>query len=87
MSRRVTLDGRALHCCCICGRLEPWGPTWSHYSNWIEIDDQKPIAKCCSDDCRAEAGKNCENVTKAMKKRAQDVEFMRAPVFSNQEAG
>ncbi len=78
LQRLRAIDGRALHCCCICGKLETWGPTWSTYCSYKEMDDCKPIPKFCTDWCQKAGGDEAANVTTAMKQRASDAEW-RAP--------
>ena len=51
-ARRVTPDGRHLHCCCVCGKLEPWSKGWSWYGSYKDLEDCTPVKKFCSDRCR-----------------------------------
>ena len=83
--RRKSTTGRLLHCCCICGKLEPWGSTWSGYYSIKDIDDCVPIPKCCSDPCRDRAGPEARNVTEEMKATARAGE-MREPNIVYREA-
>ena len=64
-----------LHCCCICGRLEPWGTTWSTYCSYKELDDEVPIPKFCSEKCRLAGGEDASLVTDAMRRNAKDAEW------------
>lgn len=75
MQRRKTKNGKLLHCCCICGVVEPWGRTWSWFGSYKEEDDGSPLAKFCSDLCRGKSGLSCQNVTDAMKKSAREKEW------------
>jgi hypothetical protein len=83
--RRKTTSGRLLHCCCICGALETWNPhRWSTYCSLKELDDGIPIAKFCSQTCRAKGGHNAESVTDAMKMKAREAEW-REPALAYRE--
>ena len=73
--RRKTASGRLLHCCCICGALEPWGDTWSTYCSFKDMDDGASIPKFCSNNCRQQAGAAARNVTAEMKERARASEL------------
>jgi hypothetical protein len=72
---RRAANGRRLHCCCICGKLDVWGSTWSTYCSVTEMDDCKPIPKFCSEWCQKAGGKESSNVTEEMKLRARDAEW------------
>lgn len=76
---------RLLHCCCICGKLEPWGPTWTVYCSIKELDDEAPIPKFCSRKCRNKGGDEAQAVTEEMKRRAKDAEW-REPEFVYRDA-
>ena len=39
------------HRCTICGRDGFWGPTWSWYGSYKQLDDGAPVVKICSDAC------------------------------------
>lgn len=73
--RRVATDGRLLHCCCMCGKLDTWGETWCHYSSIKQVDDGEPIPKFCSDKCKQRGGTNAGRVSAAMRQAARDKEF------------
>lgn len=49
-------DGEPLarvHICTVCGTTGPWGPTWSWYGAWRDVDENpEKIVKCCSVVCR-----------------------------------
>lgn len=65
-----------LHCCCICGKVDFWGDSWSWYGSVRDEDDDLPVAKFCSKECASKAGRNAENVTDEMKahaRRRQDI--------------
>ena len=83
--RKKTPDGRLLHCCCICGKLEPWNNNWTCYASVKELDDQVPIPKFCSPACRSEGGSRAQKVTKEMKRAAKDLEW-RDPITAYREA-
>jgi hypothetical protein len=73
--RKRATDGRALHCCCICLKLEPWGPTWSYYASLKEEDDCTPFPKFCSEVCVEKGGPNTRDVTATMKETAKEMEW------------
>lgn len=83
--RRRANDGRPLHCCCICGRLDVWGPDWTTFCSLKEIDDGTPIPKFCSKACRMKGGRAAGAVTIEMKIRARDAEW-REPRLVYREA-
>jgi hypothetical protein len=83
--RRKTADGRLMHCCCICGKLAPWGEGWSTFCSELELDNSTPIPKFCSEACRQKGGKDAQSVTLDMKKRAKDAEW-REPRLAYREA-
>jgi len=78
-------NGRLLHCCCICGKLETWGDTWSTYCSVKDMDDVEAIPKFCSEWCQKAGGPKASNVTSEMKQRARDSEW-REPVTVWREA-
>src|SRR5262249_22402485 len=78
--RRKHADGRLLHCCCICGKLQPWDNNWSTYCSEKEIDDGTAIPKFCSVECRNAGGENASKVTNEMKHKARDSEW-REPIL------
>jgi hypothetical protein len=83
--RRRAGDGRILHACCICGKLDVWNDGWSTYCSWKEIDDEVPIPKFCSDKCREAGGSAARNVTAEMKRMAKDAEWREpTPVYREQ---
>jgi len=73
--RRKTIEGRLLHCCCVCLKLEVWGRNWSTFCSVRELDDEVPIPKFCSSVCREEGGDRCINITDDMKRAAKDKEW------------
>jgi hypothetical protein len=75
LQRRKANNGRLLHCCCICGKLDTWGETWSTYCSFKEMDDCAPIPKFCSEWCQKAGGAAASNVTGEMKQRASDAEW------------
>lgn len=77
--------GRLLHCCCICGRLDVWGESWSAFYSYKDLDDCEPIPKCCSEGCRKKAGPRSKNVSAAMIAIAHAAE-MREPNIVFREA-
>lgn len=83
--RRKTAQGRLLHCCCICGRIDTWGDGWSTYCSEGDIDDGVPVPKFCSEDCRSKGGRGASNVTPAMKQAAKDSE-RREPALAYRDA-
>lgn len=85
LQRRRRADGRLLHCCCICGKLDVWRDGWSTYCSMKDEDDEIPIPKFCSSDCRAKGGIAARNVTETMKQIAKDAEW-REPNLVYREA-
>jgi hypothetical protein len=83
--RRKANNGRLLHCCCICGRLDTWGDTWSCFCSEKELDDEAPIPKFCSRKCQKLGGPDASNVTTEMKREAKDAEW-REPHIAYREA-
>lgn len=73
--RRTDRDGRALHCCCVCGKLETWTGDWSWYGSYRDVDDGKPLAKFCSASCKAKGGPVASLVTEEMMAYARQKEF------------
>jgi hypothetical protein len=76
--RRMTRNGRPLHCCCICGVLAPWADGWSCFTSIQEIENCEPYPKFCSPACRRRGGPDAQNVTQEMKRAAKEQEW-RAP--------
>lgn len=76
--RRRDANGRALHSCCVCGKTETWGPTWSAYYSWKDLDDKVRVPKFCSDKCKSTAGPKAKNITEAQIAVAHEHE-MRPP--------
>lgn len=72
---RRAANGRLLHCCCICGKLDVWGDTWSTYCSVKDMDDGEPIPKFCSKPCQKMGGPNASAVTDKMKRHARDCEW------------
>ena len=83
-NRRVLLDfpipvgmrkrahtGAVLHCCVVCGALEPWSDDWSWYGSYEEMDDGVPLQKFCSQKCV----KNVRAVTIEMCAEAREHEY------------
>lgn len=73
--RKKSATGRLLHCCCICGKLDVWGDSWSAYYSYKDLDDGKTLPKFCSDKCKSSAGPRAENVTDEMLKKVRAQEF------------
>lgn len=42
--------GVRLHTCSVCGKAEPWGPTWSWYGSLMDCDNGD-VVKYCGPDC------------------------------------
>jgi hypothetical protein len=72
--RRKTATGRLLHCCCICGKLDVWGGSWSTYCSESDIDDGVAIPKFCSAACKSQGGPHAANVTEAVKETSREAE-------------
>lgn len=83
--RRLDGQGRQIHCCCICGYIGRWTGKWSWFGSDLDLDEGRPIAKFCSDLCKAKAGDNAENVTTEMLQTAKDAEW-REPRLAYREA-
>lgn len=45
--RRRSPDGKALHACCLCDTVAPWGPEWRWYGSDREEEDGVPVMKFC----------------------------------------
>jgi hypothetical protein len=73
--RRRDAGGRLLHCCCICGRLAPWGDGWSYYGSYKDLEDGTPVPKFCSEVCKAKGGPDAAHVTAEMKETARASEW------------
>ena len=84
-SQRKRENGKLLHCCCICGRLETWGDSWTAYYSMRELDDAVPIPKFCSEKCEKPGGIAAANVTQEMKRKAKNAEW-RDPIVFYREA-
>ena len=42
-----------VYTCTVCGTTGPWGPTWSWYGAWRDVDlNPEKIITCCSVACR-----------------------------------
>lgn len=50
--RRKSLDGKQLHSCVVCEKLEPWSDDWKYWGSVKDVDDGVAVAKFCSDKCR-----------------------------------
>jgi hypothetical protein len=48
--------GGKLHTCSVCGKVEQWGPSWSWYGSWADIDNGRKVAKYCSPECQDKGG-------------------------------
>lgn len=83
--RRVGTNGRLLHCCCICGRLDTWGTSWSYFGSLKDLDDGAPVAKFCSEVCKAAGGRRAGRVTDDAKLAAKRAEW-RPPTIVYREA-
>lgn len=83
--RRRDRHGRLLHSCCICGKLDRWGKSWSFYGSLKDEDDCVALPKFCSKACQSKGGARAELVTDDMKKRARDAEW-RGPKLAYREA-
>ncbi len=83
--RRKTSDGKLLHCCCICGRLEAWRKDWTAHYSIKDLDDGNPIPKFCSDACKRKGGHRASAVTVEMKQTARNAE-LREPNIVYREA-
>ncbi len=75
MQRRKSAGGNLLHCCCICGKLDVWGGSWSTYCSVKDMDDSAPIPKFCSFQCQTLGGPEARNVTNDMRQKAKDAEW------------
>lgn len=75
IQRRKDNYGRLLHCCCICGLLEPWNGKWRAFYSIKELDDEVPIPKFCSEECQSRGGPEARNVTDEMKRKAKEAEW------------
>jgi len=73
--RRRATNGRLMHCCCICGKVDLWGEGWSTWCSEKDLDDEIPIPKFCSPACREHGGPKARNVTEEMKRKAKDAEW------------
>lgn len=83
--RRRATDGRLVHCCCVCGKVEPWGDAWTSYHCIKELDDESPIPKFCSAECKATGGARARNVTEAMKRKAKEAEWREPAVVYREQ--
>lgn len=48
------MSGAAIHQCTNCGRRGAWDDGWSWYGSYKDQEAQDPIAKFCSEACKAE---------------------------------
>jgi len=78
-------NGRRLHCCCVCNKVEQWSDTWSWYGSSKQEEDCEPLPKFCSDTCRISGGLKSKNVTYAQRVIAKAKEW-REPVPAWREA-
>ena len=85
LQRRKDSGGRLLHCCCICGVLDTWGPDWSYYGSYAELENGEAVAKFCSPICCAAGGEDAASVTPEMKAAAKNKEW-REPTIVYREA-
>jgi len=44
-----------IHTCSACGTQGQWGPEWSWYGSWRDVDDGQRIITCCSVACRRQS--------------------------------
>jgi hypothetical protein len=49
-------EGGRIHRCDICGKVEPWGPTWTRYTSLMhdETCRAEEIPSACSEPCHVE---------------------------------
>lgn len=40
------------HKCSNCNKVEEWGEGWSWYGSYRDIDDNVPVIKTCSEECK-----------------------------------
>jgi hypothetical protein len=55
-------EGGSIYRCDICGKVEPWGPTWTRYSS-IAHDEtcrKGEIPTACSEPCKAELARRVD---------------------------
>lgn len=83
--RRKNANGRLLHCCCICGKLEPWNRQWVYYGSIEEEENGVPLPKFCSAACSRLGGEDASAVTMEMRQAARDAEW-REPTIVYREA-
>lgn len=85
--RKRAVNGRPLHCCCICGAVDVWGSSWSVYCSDLELDEERPIPKFCSTRCADKGGRDASDVTEAMKQKAKDAEWRSPKTFYREATG
>jgi len=44
-----------LHTCSACQQQSPWGPTWTWYGSYLQLDEGVNVPRLCSDACRRKA--------------------------------
>jgi hypothetical protein len=47
--------GLATYTCSACGKFSTWGPSWSWYGSYRDLENGKRIIYACSEECMAEA--------------------------------
>lgn len=45
-------DEPHIYTCSMCGKSDRWGPDWSWFGSWKDIDDGKTVVYACSVPCR-----------------------------------
>ena len=46
---------KAVHTCSVCGKVEFWGDSWEWYGAYKDLDENRPIFKTCSAECKKES--------------------------------
>lgn len=70
--RRRTPEGRALHSCVVCEKLEPWSDEWKWWGSLNDVDDGEALAKFCSDKCSKHRLAVTQEMCEAARQRANE---------------
>lgn len=64
-----------VHKCTVCGKEDIWGPTWSWYGSYADLEEGRVALRFCSDACAGDKAKVELNIERLKKldEAAQDL--------------
>lgn len=66
------VSGR-IHKCNACGKEDIWGPTWSYYGSYRQVEEELPVYKACSDECMSRRVEVEERDQEALKLKRREL--------------